>query len=152
MPVCILSYFDLNKTNLTGGCSVEKWSYRILQEANGVRTSVPKSAFMKFFEGHTFEAEQGSVTVPDHWRHGTKIKGGHLNRHFFGINEFDMGRGITATVRIIEKKRGDATYVVVDIIKTLGVSAVADLRISPEKKEVGVLIPGTETRVSIIPR
>lgn len=134
-----------------------KWKYTTLLQESGVRVKIPNmSQFTQFISAHSFNSENGPVVVPAHWKSGMAINGTKtdtviLNRHFYGIDREDLGKRITAIVKVVEKKEigSDRVFTMVDIHKENG-RAVADLKFAPEGD--GILIAGTRTRINIVKR
>ncbi|MFZ2188708.1 MAG: hypothetical protein WAV73_04060 [Candidatus Moraniibacteriota bacterium] len=139
------------------------WIRRILAIYEGVRVKVPavdlENDNMKLMP--EFVDNKG-VTVPSRWRYGMIVnpavrvagrivrKAVICNRNFYNISPEDFGKKITAKVVIIEKTRGDQSFRMVDITKTVGVPVVSKLRIS--RDGLGFLIPGTKFWIRVVPR
>lgn len=80
-------------------------TYFPIHKEERVRVKVPKEGeYMVPVGGHQFENEGKIIDVPDHWRSSAVLRSIILQRNFFGVGESDLGKKITATVEVIEKR------------------------------------------------
>lgn len=130
------------------------WAYLPLLTVRGVKTKVPKKdedGYLRFFP--TFIAEN-ETKVEDHWGKGLVVPGITkrtviCSRFFYGITEDDFGKNISSTTEVIEKRRGDEVYTLINHHKT-GDPFMADIRFAPDGD--GIPIHNSRTRINIIPR
>ena len=131
------------------------WTYSPpLITVPGVKTRVPNQdddGYLRFIPG--FTADDGT-RVEGHWSKGLVVPG--INgksvicfRHFYGITEDDFGKNISSMTEVIEKRRGDEVYILINHHKT-GDPFMADIRFAPDGD--GIPIHNSRTRINIIPR
>jgi hypothetical protein len=131
------------------------WTYSPpLVTQRGVKTRIP----IKDDEGYfrrvpSFTADDGTV-VESHWSRGTLVPGVNGNkgvvivRHFYGISECDFGQEICTTTEVIEKKRGDEVYTLINHRKT---NDPVKFGINFKSKGSGIQVQGSTARVNFPP-
>jgi len=123
-------------------------SYAEVRTVPHVHVKVPKAQgkYMNPVAPHEFTLPDGTkAQVPGHWRHGQMVDGIIVNRHFYGIDDVDLGNFICATVKVVQKKTREGTYVMLDITKETECPR-AEWRVKfLEQEQCGsdILIPGT---------
>jgi hypothetical protein len=123
-------------------------SYTEMRTVFHVHKKVPKAQgkHMNPVAKHEFTLPDGTkAQVPDHWRHGQMVDGIIINQHFYGINDDDLGNFIMATVKVVQKKTREGTYIMLDITKETDCTR-AEWRVKFLEQQQGendILIPGT---------
>lgn len=109
-------------------------NYEIVKEVENVLVRIPKENFyMEEVGEHTFELHGETIKVSRHWRNGFFPPGTKeiVNRHYFDLDENDLGSRIVATVHVVKKTTRDGrVFTMLDFFKTPNQEPIFDMKFS----------------------
>lgn len=126
--------------------------YKEATVKEGVLVKVPKeSLYMEEVGAHTMDVQGKMIRIKHHYRNGLLIPGAKVvvSRHFYGIKEYDLGKKIVATVRVIEKTTFQGRkFTILDIVKAPDkTKAICEIKFTDNGQENGVPILGTNYKI-----
>ncbi|MDA3839781.1 MAG: hypothetical protein PF572_01710 [Patescibacteria group bacterium] len=116
-----------------------------------VSVKVPKiSQHMNKIPAHPILVDGKVGEVQENWMNGFVIQGSKviLYRHYYNISKSNIGKNITATVKVIKKEMLDGQlFTLVNVIHTPGVIGTKTMKFVRGNVEFGVEIIGTDTKI-----
>jgi len=142
-------------------------AYKTLTVRKGVIVKVPNfkdsvvtrmndsQHHMNKVPAHSFKLHGKTIHVPEHWHHGQSFSlkftwpsNVIVNRHFYGINESDLGKRIVAEVKVVRKTTAvGRQFIALDITKAPEGSRPTFRLRYPNNGKGSIPIPGTATKL-----
>ncbi len=97
------------------------------------------------------ECRRGPTVIPEHWHHAVGAGNGTvINQNYYGFARGDLGKKMTVTVQVYEKKANSETYINLDYFKEVDGTRPVHMKFLNEPKGEAFPVQGTNVFICFI--